>query len=685
MDMLKENKIKWLIITFLLMVMVSLTYSKFSSMGKLKIESNVALWSIKVNGQDVTSSSSFTLNNIVWSGSETVANGYVAPGGSGYYEIVIDTSGTKVAIDYMIGFDSSILEQNTRMKVDRVTFDGVEKTSEDGYYDGFISLSDVLDNKLVTIRIYINWDEANNEEDENFDVQSALNYKKIELPMVVMVRQHIDNADSSSTLIPQLISFKESLLEVERPTVTVAPFYTSSLDALYQNPERGFYNTNILNLSKSGNTVSDMQSRVSKLLYLKVDLSAFSAWRNGTDIELTEDAINTLKAQLENIKQHNNTVILRFVYDNGATTIVSNLAKFEPQQEMLVRHIEQLKSVFQEYQDTIYTIQVGFYGLWGESYYNTDVNSHPEYYKQTMESLLEATEDTEIIIAFRTPSYIQKWVEESEYDTSRVGIFNDAYLSQNDDMGTYINRTEEIKWLSKRNTSYGGETLPATFTDSSEKTSAYEAYYNNSVLLDEYVNFLKTKTQNWDLIRYTEEEMFQTHTSYLNFEWNQYKHYIWANQSYNGKDELYHGKTALEYVQNHLGYRLVLRSVELPRTANSKEEIAANITVENVGFGNVLKSKTATLLFVDTNNQVVGTVDVTNQFDVKSFTSTNKVKKSLNFSLPELPSGMYRVFLRVSNKEKLNDGSYYSAIRFANTNVWEDMLQANRIGSIKIN
>lgn len=685
MPKLKKKVVVFIIL--LLMGITNVTYSRFMSLGNVNTNANIAAWTVKVNGQSVSSSSSFTLDNIVWSENEKVANGYVAPGGNGYYEIKIDTTGTKVAVDYTIGFNPTVLEEHTRMKVDKITVDDTPVTLSDGYYDGFISLKDVLDDKIITIKIYIIWDDANNDEGDYLDLQSALDYGNIELPIVVAVRQHIENSDLNATLLPQLLPYKETLLEVERPTtgITINPYYESSLDSLYQNPERGMYSSNFLVLSKSGNQIKDMEAHVSKLLYLKVDLSAFSAWRNGTDIELTSDAINTLKNQLENIKQHNNTVILRFVYDNNATGIVDGVNKFEPEQITLLRHIEQLKSVFEQYATTIYTIQVGFYGLWGESFYNTDVNSHPEYYIQTMEALLDATEYTEIMIAFRTPSYAKYAIQNSNYDSSRVGIFNDALLSQNDDMGTFTNRREDLEWLNTRNVSYGGEALPATFTDTLESTNAYNDVYNNVGGLNSYLNLIKTKTNNWDLIKFTEDEMFKSHLSYINFEWNQYKHYIWANQTYNGKDELYQRKTALEYIQSHLGYRFVLKNVVLPRSANSLEKINASIQIENVGFGSVLKSKNATLVFVDANNIVKGEVDITSLFDIKDFKSQSSIKKDVSVDLPDLSSGTYKVFLRLSNNEKLNDESYYSAIRFANNSIWDNSLQANRIGNIKIN
>lgn len=684
MPKLKKKIFIFVIITLILLVIIGVTFSRYANIGKVNIFANIAPWQIKINGQNVSSASTFTLDDIVWETTDKVANGYAAPGGKGYYEITLDTSGTGVAVDYTIGFNASNLEESTRMKVDKVTFDDVEKTSTDGYYDGFIPLEEVLTNKVITIKVYISWKEESENADFE-DVTSVLDYGKIELPMFVMVRQHISDSDDLE-VVTQLLPYKETLLQTERPTtgVLINPYYTASLDALYKNPERGMYNSNILVLSKEGNTTKDMQATVSSLLYLKVDLSAFSKWRNGSDIELTQNAIDTLDEQLNIIKQHNNTVILRFVYDNNATDVMEGVKKVEPEQDTLLKHIKSLGEVFQKYKDTIYTIQVGFYGLWGESFYNTDVNDHQEYYAETLKALLEATEGTEITIAFRTPQYAKYAIEHSGVaDTSRVGVFNDAYLSQNDDMGTFTNRSDDISWLNSRNTSYGGEALPATFTDINQNANAYQDTYQSVGGIDNYINLLKGKTENWDLIRYTEDEMFKTHTSYINFEWNQNKHYIWSKQIYNGKDTLYQGKTALDYIQSHLGYRLVLRKVEMPRESSSNSEVPINIIIENVGFGNVIKSKKATLIFVNNDSSVKKEIDITESFDIKDFVSTKSTTKNISVNLSELSNGSYKIYLRISN-DLLSNGTYYNAIKFANNGIWNNDLQANLVGNIKI-
>jgi len=666
MKIVHKNKTIIFFIGLLLILVTGITYSRYYSTANTDSKMSIAPWSIKINGQDVSKTYAFTLNNIIWSEETKVANGYIAPGGNGYYSIEIDPSGTEVAIDYTIGLDATTFEDYTGLAIEKVTIDGEEVTGENGYYDGFISLEDVLNNKKVDFRIYIAWKESG----DQIDTEIGVSYQDISLPIVAAVKQHIEGTDSSSFAL-QPISYKETLLEVERPDdINPNPYYSASFDALYKNPERGFYNTYTLRLKESGNQIRNAYSKVSQLVYLKIDLSPFSKTTNKVeDKELTEDALNTIDAQLEYIKQNNNTAILRFLYDNSATGIVEGVEHFEPEQEMILRHIEQLSAIFQKYSSTIYTIQVGFYGLWGENYYNTTIQDHPEYFKQTGDALLKATEGTEITISFRTPNYYTKYrqlngiedlandVTTREEDAYRIGIFNDGYLASNNDVGTFKNRELEINWLKKQtnHTSYGGEALPAS--------SGYE---------------------DWNLIRFTEDEMFKTHTSYLNFEWNQQKHYIWANQVYDGKDEAYEGRTALEYIQNHLGYRLVVRMIELPKSMEVSSKMLMNISIENVGFGNVIKSKTATLIFVNEEGNIVKESDITKDFNIKDFTSQDTVTKSLEVDTSDLSSGNYRIYLRISN-EQLNDGTYYNAIRFANNEIWDSNLQANRIGKIKIN
>lgn len=70
---------------------------------------------------------------------------------------------------------------------------------------------------------------------------------------------------------------------------------------------------------------------------------------------------------MNNEKNQNNSVILRFVYDQYSDGIQSNegiqdgnLRRVEPSIDMIKKHISQMKDIFTKYSTTIYTIQMGF-------------------------------------------------------------------------------------------------------------------------------------------------------------------------------------------------------------------------------------------------------------------------------------------------------------------------------------
>lgn len=472
----------------------------------------------------------------------------------------------------------------------------------------------------------------------------------------------------------ETVSYSETRETIPRKTKP-SGYTAGEQDILCSNPERGFYSTSNAVLTGTG-LASDYipaASGTSSLLYLKVDLSDFSGSMNGdADKELTDKAIRDLGEILERIKQNNNTVILRFVYDGNATRILPNVTKTEPRQAMLLSHIRQLAPVFQKYASTINVIQTGFYGLWGEAYYNTDAREHPEYYQETVQALLDATKGTDITIAVRTMEY-WAWhkgvtagdlespvsITDQTDDSWRVGIFNDACGGSESDLGTFTDREKDIQWLSMQaaHTFYGGEAIV------DETSEDGVGPFNTGM------KFIG--------------EAFQTHMSYLNWEWNQAIHKAWENQAYTGSDPYYQGESVLSYIESHLGYRLVLKDTEIPKTVKSGGSLPVTVTVCNTGFANVVKEKQADLILTDGKDNVVKTYENIG-LDIRDFVSQESVETSFNVTLPDLPRRNYRVYLRISSGETLDNGSYYSPIRFANDSLYSETLQANLIGSFTV-
>lgn len=98
-----KKKILFLLLLILSIVFVFMgqSYSKYISQINAKGIIDVAKWVFTVNGQ---TSSITNLNLLETYDETTLKNNQIAPGTSGKFDIVIDTTGSEVGIDYKVEF-----------------------------------------------------------------------------------------------------------------------------------------------------------------------------------------------------------------------------------------------------------------------------------------------------------------------------------------------------------------------------------------------------------------------------------------------------------------------------------------------------------------------------------------------------------------------------------------------------
>ena len=121
-----------------------------------------------------------------------------------------------------------------------------------------------------------------------------------------------------------------------------------------------------------------------------------------------------------------------------------------------------------------------------------------------------------------------------------------------------------------------------------------------------------------------------------------------------------------------MGYRFVLKNSTFTYTENY-DSLQIALTLENVGFGNLNKAKKVKILFVDENGKTAYAV---NKADFNG-------ENTLNYSLPlDLEKGSYNVYIRLYGDELKGEPRY--ALQFANSDLYDAALYANRVGSIEI-
>ncbi len=428
--------------------------------------------------------------------------------------------------------------------------------------------------------------------------------------------------------------------------------YTESLEN-FDNPERGFYRTYFYNFLVDNNRLVTA-GLGANLIHLRLNLGNFSkAVNNNADLALTTDMLNTFDAILKTVKKNGGSVIIRFAYDgfNGKKNL-------EPSLDMILTHIKQISPVLAENKDVISYVELGFFGPFGEMH-SSDICNYKNV-SLALDTILENTPD-EIKVGVRHPGYYTAWakVDRDKLNENitikgtkeyRVGIFNDGYLGSLNDLGTFKNREIETSWISNQatHTLYGGEAV-----DNYDKVAI-------------------------NTVDYIAKEGFVTHTTYLNYEWNQKTHNAWRNQIYNGIDSVYKGQNGYLYVENHLGYRYVLRSSKI-NPKNKKLNI--NLDIENVGFANMINSKVVSFILKneDTIYEIPTDLDVTTWMSQKT--------TPLNITLPlndQIKEGNWQVYLRISKYGDYLTDNNYQTVRLANNNIWHEDLGANYVGQVNI-
>ena len=378
---------------------------------------------------------------------------------------------------------------------------------------------------------------------------------------------------------------------------------TTDAMATLGNYDRGFYTPQVLHLKPSGGKPIEKPS--GRLLHLRAEISEFSshAWLGidsasgdtirGKDQDLTEDALNVLQQTFDNIRKNNGHVIVRICYDpwyNGRSNVT-------PDHEWVLKHVKQLAPVLSKNTDVIVALEMGMHGAYGEMH--SDTNITYDRIAEATNLMLRST-PPELKILTRTGNYSAKvlgfddWgvdfhidgekfaeIAKAKGDTMyRVGMFNDGYLGTQYDYGTWgadcatsICREEAVAWLEKYsiNTPYGGEALTTAENYQVINTPEFLAY-----------------------------EGFRTHTSYLNIQWNNNLIESWKKTPFTQKDFDYDparvdSLSGFKYINDHLGYRFVLRESWLSDTVGDDGILRAKLRIQNVGFGNLTREVKASL------------------------------------------------------------------------------------------
>lgn len=93
-----------------LFLTIPTTFSRYTISGEGETRVNIAKWQIAINGENLAQNSTLSDKiDLVYSHQK---NGIILPGETGYFDIILDPTGTEVSVQYEISIDLDNMPEN---------------------------------------------------------------------------------------------------------------------------------------------------------------------------------------------------------------------------------------------------------------------------------------------------------------------------------------------------------------------------------------------------------------------------------------------------------------------------------------------------------------------------------------------------------------------------------------------
>jgi hypothetical protein len=441
--------------------------------------------------------------------------------------------------------------------------------------------------------------------------------------------------------------------------------YTAS-SSIFANPERG--------LQKYSITASNYATTVGAN---NLSVSTLNGWKNSTDkvtvvfryflldafmiTNINSIYLDNIQTDFDNIRTAGVKTIIRFSYANSQGNTPQ-----QPSKAQILAHIDQLSPILHTNKDVILSQQAGFIGTWGEWYYTNSAEFGTEgaispaqwaNRKEIIDAMLATTPDEIPVqvryVGIKTTLYgtTQLTAATAYQNTAnaRIGFFNDAFLNNWGDQGTYgtgecVNPvgTSSYNYLSNE-TKYlpmSGETNGLNPCSAGFRTTGANAINEMGLT-------------NWTTLNRDYHPDF----------WNQL-----STSQYN------------EILRN-LGYRFTLNSSTI--TSNSTN-FDLNLNISNIGFARPFKQRQVFLVLKNMSTNAITTYLINT--DIRTWETAVSITQNFNPGI----TGTFKLYLWMPD----NDPSFATradySIQLGNTGTWEpatgynDLLQTISLTALPV-
>ena len=176
------NKKRFLVIVLFCLVFIFLfqeAYAKYRKYATVKVDNTVAKWNIKINNENIGTKTTLTNHiNPTITSSEFVKENVLAPGSTGYFDVVIDATEADVTFTYDIDISAYDMYTISDLNIYAYSVDDFSTTTS--VTNGKVTGTIQHNTATTTIRIYFNWlddgtDTMNNKTDTSAAVSGNSN------------------------------------------------------------------------------------------------------------------------------------------------------------------------------------------------------------------------------------------------------------------------------------------------------------------------------------------------------------------------------------------------------------------------------------------------------------------------------------------------------------------------------
>lgn len=400
--------------------------------------------------------------------------------------------------------------------------------------------------------------------------------------------------------------------------------------------------------------------------------------------KLSEENLNTMQVYFDELQKQGKKAVLRFAYERD----FMGRAAVGPTGEQILEHLDQLKPFLEKNKDLILVVQAGMVGAWGEWHSSVQgLENSDETKTAILEKLLSVVPE-ERQVQVRLPMFKNLLKDKPEL-YKRLSFHDDFIVIRPDRWDAEMHEgTDNFDQIVKESPYLvvDGE-LPWGFWSVGADPDSPSAGWIIDGLQTARRLFLQHFTSLSVIHNYKEQHpnnKFDENNppEYSMVVWKKtmitedslHQHHMPVSDSYfQKKDGTKVERNMFDYIRDHLGYRIELQSLRMPKALEAGKDNLLNLSLINRGFATVFGEHLVYFVLIDDKGKVMEFPTEANPLDWQPFQPEDSTYTPLTHSvdlslrLPDsVAPGKYRLGLWIPDgSERLKYNSRY-AIRCAN-------------------